>query len=181
MTGTKTRRRTKKLPSSTSPVAKAVLPSTSTRTATRPKCFSMPSRIAWRIGTCCKNSRGFVKFRQGDKEKGRRGDNSGSPLLLMSTVLATHDFATGGLEAAQEFLKRTRAELRQLRKVRVWKDKLHVIDVNKDGFEVRGIGYCDAEIVPLLRMINTAFNPKTLHDPTDLEFKEFDTGRRHCW
>jgi len=77
----------------------------------------------------------------------------------MSTVLATHDFATGGLEAAQEFLKRTRAELRQLRKVRVWKDKLHVIDVNKDGFEVRGLGYGDPEIVPLLKMINTAFDP----------------------
>jgi hypothetical protein len=99
----------------------------------------------------------------------------------MSAPLATHDFPSGGLAAAQEFLKRTRAELRQLRKVRVFKDKLHVIDVNKDYFEVSGIGYADADIVPLLRMINTAFNPKTLHDPTDLEFKEFDTGRRHCW
>ena len=28
-----------------------------------------------------------------------------------------------------------------LRKVRVWKDKLHIIDVNKDYFEMRGIGY----------------------------------------
>jgi hypothetical protein len=99
----------------------------------------------------------------------------------MSQPLATHDFTSGDLAAAQEFLKRTRAELRQLRKVRVFKDKLHVIDVNKDYFEVRGIGYADADIVPLLRMINTAFNPKTLHDPTDLDFKEFDTGRRHCW
>jgi hypothetical protein len=99
----------------------------------------------------------------------------------MSTVLATHDFATGGLEAAQEFLKRTRAELRQLRKVRVWKDKLHVIDVNKDGFEVRGLGYGDPEIVPLLKMINTAFDPTKIHEPTTQEYKEFDTGRRHCW
>jgi hypothetical protein len=99
----------------------------------------------------------------------------------MSQPLATHDFTSGDLAAAQEFLKRTRAELRQLRKVRVFKDKLHVIDVNKDYFEMRGIGYTNADIVPLLRMINTAFNPKTLHDPTDLDFKEFDTGRRHCW
>jgi hypothetical protein len=97
----------------------------------------------------------------------------------MATVLATHDFAT--FAAACEFLKRTRAELRQLRKVRVWKDKLHVIDVNKDCFEIRGVGYPDADIVPLLRMINTAFDPAKIHEPTTQEYKEFDTGRRHCW
>jgi hypothetical protein len=99
----------------------------------------------------------------------------------MSAVLATFDYTSGRVEAAQEFLKRTRAELRNLRKVRVWKDKLHVIDVNKDCFEVRGIGYSDPDIVPLLKMINTAFDPTKLHEPTTREYKEFDTGRRHCW
>jgi hypothetical protein len=99
----------------------------------------------------------------------------------MTAPLATHDYAPGGLDAAREFLKRTRAELRTLRKVRVWKDRLHIIDVNKDCFEVRGLGYLDADIVPLLRMINTAFNPQTIHEPTEREYKEFDTGRRHPW
>jgi hypothetical protein len=99
----------------------------------------------------------------------------------MATPLATHDFTPGGLEAAQAFIKRTRAELRALRKVRLWKDKFQIIDVNKDCFEIRGLGYGDADVVPLLRMINTAFNPETLHAPTDAEYKEFDTGRRHCW
>ena len=99
----------------------------------------------------------------------------------MTTPLATHDYTPGGLDAAREFLKRTRAELRELRKVRLWKDKLRVIDVNKDSFEVRGIGYGDAEVVELLRMINAAFNPQTLHNPTDAEYKEFDTGRRYTW
>ena len=99
----------------------------------------------------------------------------------MTGPVATHDFTQGGLEAALEFLKRTRAELRMLRKVRIWSDRLHIIDVNKDYFEVRGIGYRDPDIVPLLRNINTAFNPQTIHDPTDLEYKEFDTGRRHPW
>jgi hypothetical protein len=99
----------------------------------------------------------------------------------MTAPLATHEYVPGGLDAAQEFLKRTRSELRQLRKVRIWKDKLHVIDVNKDAFEVRGLGYGDADIIPLLKMINTAYNPQTIHDPTDSEYKEFDTGRRHPW
>jgi hypothetical protein len=99
----------------------------------------------------------------------------------MSSPLATHDYSPGGLDAAREFLKRTRAELRELRKVRLWKDRLRVIDVNKDSFEVRGIGYADAEVVELLRMINAAFNPQTLHNPTDAEYKEFDTGRRYTW
>lgn len=99
----------------------------------------------------------------------------------MSAPLATHDYAPGGLAAALEFLKRTRSELRTLRKVRVWTDKLHIIDVNKDYFEIRGIGYPDPDIVPLLRNINTAFNPQTIHEPTTVEYKEFDTGRRHPW
>ncbi len=99
----------------------------------------------------------------------------------MIEPLATHDFAAGGLEAAREFLKRTRAELRELRRVRLWKDRLQVIDVNKDIFEIRGIGYADADVVPLLRMINAAFNPQTLHEATDAEYKEFDTGRRYPW
>ena len=99
----------------------------------------------------------------------------------MSAPLASHDYTPRGLDAALEFLKRTRWELRSLRKARVWKDRFQVIDVNKDYFEIRGIGYPDADIVPLLRNINTAFDPQTIHDPTHLDFKEFDTGRRHAW
>jgi hypothetical protein len=99
----------------------------------------------------------------------------------MAAPLATHDYTPGGLDAALAFLKRTRSELRTLRKVRVWKDKIHIIDVNKDFFEIRGIGHGDADVVPLLRNINTAFDPQTIHEPTHLEYKEFDTGRRHPW
>jgi hypothetical protein len=99
----------------------------------------------------------------------------------MSEPLATHEFTPGGLEAALAFLKRTRSELRDLRWVRVWKDKLHVIDINKDYFEIRGVGYTDADIVPLLRNINTNFNPLTVHALIGAEYKEFDAGRRHPW
>lgn len=99
----------------------------------------------------------------------------------MTTPLATHDYVAGGLEAALEFLKRTRAELRSLRRVHVGKDRLQIIDVNKDYFEIQGIGYPDADIVPLLRAINTAFDPQTIHAATHLDYKEFDTGRRHTW
>jgi hypothetical protein len=97
----------------------------------------------------------------------------------MANPLAAHDFVA--VDGACEFLKRTRAELRALRKVRIWKDKLQVIDVNKDYFEIRGIGYTEPDIIPLLRMINTAFDPTKIHEPTQLEYKEFDTGRRHPW
>ena len=97
------------------------------------------------------------------------------------TPLASHDFTPGGLIAALEFLKRTRWELRQLRKVHVFRDHLLVLDVNGDAFDIRGVGYPDADVVPLLRAVNTAFDPKTVHDPTEAEFKEFFTGRRHAW
>lgn len=99
----------------------------------------------------------------------------------MTSPLATHDFTPGGLAAALEFLKRTRWEMRSLRKVRVWTDHLQIIDVNGDCFEVRGIGYPDADVVPLLRAVNTAFDPQTIHAATELEYKEFATGRRHPW
>jgi hypothetical protein len=99
----------------------------------------------------------------------------------MSAPLATHDYVRGGLEAALEFLKRTRNELRTLYLVRVWKDRVHVIDVNKDYFQVNGIGYPDADVVPLLRSVNAAFNPETVHNETDAEYKEFKAGNRYPW
>ncbi len=99
----------------------------------------------------------------------------------MATPLATHDYTPGGLDAVLAFLKRTRSELRELRRVRVWKDRIQVIDVNKDAFEVRGLGYGDADVVPVLNNINTAYNPQTIHEPAAGEYKEFDTGRRRCW
>jgi hypothetical protein len=99
----------------------------------------------------------------------------------MGTPLATHDYTPGGLEAALEFLKRTRNELRALHRVRVWKDHLHIIDVNKDYFLINGIGYPDADIVPILQNINTAFNPETIHNEIDAEYKEFGAGNRYPW
>jgi hypothetical protein len=56
-----------------------------------------------------------------------------------------------------------------------------VYDVNKDFFEIRGVGYTDESIVPVLRAINTAFKPETIHTPTSQQYKEFKTGRRHPW
>ena len=97
----------------------------------------------------------------------------------MSQPLATHDYLA--LDLALAFFKRTRAELRTLRKVRVYRDRFHIVDINKDYFEVRGLGYADADIVPLLQNLNTAFNPRTIHEPTPDEYKEFETGRRYPW
>jgi len=101
--------------------------------------------------------------------------------MAVRAPLAAHDFAPGGLDAAFEFLKRTRSELRTIFKVRVWKDHIHIIDVNKDFFELRGIGYPDADVVPLLQNINTAFNPETIHNEFDGEYKEFGAGNRYPW
>ena len=101
--------------------------------------------------------------------------------MSQSQPLATHAYSPGGLDAALEFLKRTRNELRILRLVRVWTDRVRVYDVNGDCFELTGLGYPDADIVPLLRNINTAFKPELIHSPIDSPYKEFKTGRRHPW
>ncbi len=96
------------------------------------------------------------------------------------TPLATHDYA-GDLAATDRFVRSARWGLRELWMVRAWADRLHVIDVNKDCYEVRGLGYPDADVVPLLRLVNAAFDPATIHDPTPAEYKEFLTGRRFPW
>ena len=98
-----------------------------------------------------------------------------------ATPLATHHHEAGGLDQTLEFLKRTRSELRQLRRVLVGQDRLRVCDVNGDAFEIVGLGYADPDIIPLLNSINTAYDPQTLHLPTPAEFKEFQLGRCHPW
>lgn len=99
----------------------------------------------------------------------------------MVSPLSTHDHTSAELNLSLEFLKRARWELRELRKVWVWKDRLQIFDVNKDYLEIRGVGYPDAEIVPMLWALNAAFDPQTIHDPIALEYKEFFTGRRDAW
>ena len=99
----------------------------------------------------------------------------------MSEPHAQHFHSRGNLEQTLEFLKRTRWELRSLRRVRVYRHSLQIYDVNGDFFEIQGVGYEDEDIAPVLRAINTAFDPLAIHEPTPGEFKEFTTGRRHAW
>ncbi|MEO2019173.1 MAG: hypothetical protein ABGZ53_32925 [Fuerstiella sp.] len=95
--------------------------------------------------------------------------------------LATHDFASGEVDAVFEFLKRMRSEMRILQKVRAWKDRFEIFDINGDTFEVRGIGYPDNDVKALLDKVNANYKPETIHDVIDADFKEFKTGRRYAW
>jgi len=70
------------------------------------------------------------------------------------TPLATHHHEAGGLDQTVDFLKRTRSELRQLRRVLVGEDRLRVCDVNGDAFEIVGLGYADPDIIALLNSIS---------------------------
>lgn len=95
--------------------------------------------------------------------------------------LAKFDYVPDNLDDALRFLKRTRDELRELRMVRVWPDRLQVFDVNLDIFEIRGIGYPDAEVVALLDAVNAVYKKDAIHSPAPGEYKEFKTGRRYPW
>jgi hypothetical protein len=99
----------------------------------------------------------------------------------MSSPLAVLDYTAGDFERVREFLKRTRWELRALHRIRIWRDRFQVVDVNKDCFEVRGLGYEHADIVPALRLLNAAFDPQTIQEPAEGEYKELGAGRRHPW
>jgi hypothetical protein len=95
--------------------------------------------------------------------------------------IAVHEYRHGELDAALEFLKRTRNELRILRRVQVSLDRFQVFDVNRNYFEIRGIGYADPDIIPILDAVNTAYKPETVHELTEKPFKEYFTGRRYNW
>lgn len=99
----------------------------------------------------------------------------------MAEPLATFTHAATNIDATLEFLKRTRSELRELRYVRVWPDRLQIFDINNDYFEVQQIGYPHADIVAVLQAVYTAFDPQKIHTPTHLDYKEFKTGRRYTW
>lgn len=103
------------------------------------------------------------------------------PSSSESPPRAVFDYEPGRLPEALQFLKRTRSELRSLRMVRVWADRVQVFDINRDVFEIRGLGYADGDVVPVLEMVNTNFKPETIHAPTDAPYKEFLTGRRYPW
>ena len=95
--------------------------------------------------------------------------------------LATMQFREGGEEDVLLFLKRTRDELRALRMVRVWPDRLAVFDVNGDFFEIAGFGYEQPFVVEALDSINAAYDKTQIHAATDRPYKEFLTGKRYPW
>ncbi|NIL98554.1 MAG: hypothetical protein GTO76_11360 [Planctomycetales bacterium] len=94
---------------------------------------------------------------------------------------ATLKYQTGGIEQVLQFLKRTRSELRELRMVRVWQDRLQVFDVNQDFFEIQGLGYQDTEVVTALDVVAAAYKREQIHEEVQQEYKEFKTGRRYPW
>jgi hypothetical protein len=101
--------------------------------------------------------------------------------MALPPPIAIHDYTPGDLDAASEFLKRARNELRQLRKVRAGVDIVRIFDVNNDVFEIRGLGYTNPDLVPLLKSIGTVFDPSTIQEPTTAEYKEFKTGWCRPW
>ena len=95
--------------------------------------------------------------------------------------VARYEYASGCLEQALEFLKRTRSELRTLQRAKVWTDRFQVLDVNGDYFEITGVGYPDPSIVPLLEAVQATFKPESIHQPAPGSFKEFRSSRRYPW
>lgn len=100
---------------------------------------------------------------------------------MANNPTATHQHKSGQLDQTLVFLKRIRSELRETRRVQVATDWLLVFDVNGDCFEVTGLGYPDADIVPVLDSLNAVYKRESIHNPLERPFKEFKTGKRRPW
>jgi hypothetical protein len=111
----------------------------------------------------------------------REGELGIRTMASRDAPIDVHEFDPERLDLALEFLKRTRSELRTLRKVRVSKDSVRIFDVNHAFFEIRGLGYSDQQIIPVLDHVHAAYKRELIHEPTDAEHKEFKTGRRYPW
>jgi hypothetical protein len=96
-------------------------------------------------------------------------------------LIASFRFEPGRVDDALEFLKRIRSELRMVRKARAFRDRVQVLDVNGDWFEIEGIGFPDAEVVEILKAVNAAFKRESVHNPIEDDYKEFNAGRRYAW
>ena len=62
--------------------------------------------------------------------------------------MASHRHEAGGLDQTLEFLKRTRSELDNSGGYSSSGTTVHVYDVNRDAFEIVGLGYADPDISP---------------------------------
>ena len=82
--------------------------------------------------------------------------------------VAVHAHCAGELDATLDFLKQTRDKLRELRLAHVGENWVRAIDVNGDACEIKGFGYRDAEIIPVLNALNAVFNKDTIHKPISL-------------
>jgi hypothetical protein len=68
-------------------------------------------------------------------------------------------------------------------RVRVERGRTTIIDINRDEFVVEGLGYGDANLIPLLRDLGAAFDPQELHrvSPDDPTAREFPLSRAWAW
>ena len=99
----------------------------------------------------------------------------------LSDPTAVHEHHPERLDETLEFLKRTRNELRTLRKVHVSRDTVRVLDVNHSFFEIRGLGYPDPQILAVLDHVHASYKRESIHEPIAAEYKEYLTGRRYPW
>jgi len=93
---------------------------------------------------------------------------------------------TGSLDDSHEliqFYRREAANLREMRRLIVSREKTVVRDVNGDGLEFPGLTYGSANLEELLRELGVIFNPQNLHNPnaTPNGVKEFRLSARWTW
>ena len=99
----------------------------------------------------------------------------------MTEPLATHEFTDGGLEAALAFLSPHAGRSLAPCGWSAFRRVGALFDINGEYFEPRGLGYPDADIAAVLNSFNTPFDPESIREPVEAEYKEFKTGRRYPW
>src|SRR5690348_15752295 len=93
---------------------------------------------------------------------------------------------TGSLDDAKQlifFFRNEAANLRNLRKVVITREKTSVSDVNGDAIEFPGLTYGSPTLEVLLRELGVVFTPAKLHNPnaTPSGVKEFRLSARWTW
>ena len=85
-------------------------------------------------------------------------------------------------DAVRQILKAQRRGFNTANRVRIERDRTVIIDINKDEFTIQGLGFGDANLLPLLGALGAACDPQEIHrlDGSSPP-REFSLSRAWAW
>jgi hypothetical protein len=95
----------------------------------------------------------------------------------------TYRYDPGDPDVIRKILLAQRRGFNTANRARVERGRTSILDINGDAFVIEGLGYGDANLVPLLQSLGAAFNPQELRrlGPDESVTREYPLSRAWAW